>query len=430
MTPLNALTLEPLTGFSAVVSPLAYICEPFVGFPGYLSTLHRPGYQILSWIAWISLAIILWHAATRQRLSLRPLLGQLALSWMTIGFVCLYILFVPLPAVRIIPPDKDTIFFDIHSHTFFSHDGLASPQENISWHLRHNFSAWFITDHWGQNDAGITIAIAEKTPPFPTVIEGEEVSDDSGNYLLILGGRASFFSSRWLSLKELVKQAHSIGGIVVSAHWWERNTPLKDLVSAGVDGVEIANGGHPSIPEGKRKEALEMSKKAPLTLLAASDWHGWGSFCTTWNAIRIPGWKGMNTEEKRKEIISATKEGKSRIIPILLGRKEVQGPWRITFSPFFSAYYYFSSLDFFHIFSWIVWVVLIAFLARSRAWLYCALLVVGIGGIFFLVRGGLYLLSAPGSHSNLLVPAGLALVLIGGGILVYPVRKLLSLLQQ
>jgi len=424
--PLHALSLEPLQGFIVKISPLSSILEPFVGLPTYLASVQNPVLQGISVIIWIAAVYILWQALFRKPIALWQGIRRLVLLIVIGCCIVFYMLLAPFPAVRLVPQDKDMILIDLHSHTYFSYDGLASPEENAMWHIKHNFSAWFITDHWKVHNSEFLENLSRATPFTTVVLGGEEVSDNSANWFVVLGGNTSFSGSRWLAPKELIARAHSERGIVIAARWWKMYTPLKDLIAAGVDGFEAVNAGHPSLSNAKRLDLLRVSRTYPLIILSSSDWHGWGNFCWTWNALKIPGWQNMTNEEKRAAIFSALKDKKPEILPILYGRKELQGKWRIIFSPFICCFYYFSSLKIFGLLSWIVWGIFIAALARSRLWPYCFPIIIGIGGLLLFIKGWRYILLAFKVPSTIVLPLGVALMIIGTELLFYifiPARK-------
>jgi len=417
--PLNALTLEPLQGFTMETSSLSAVLEPFVGLPSYLASVQNPVLQGISVIIWIVAVYISWQVFSQKPIDLQQGIRRLAFLLAIGSCIVFYMFFAPFPAVRLVPQDKDTILIDFHSHTYFSHDGLASPDENTRWHLNHNFSAWFITEHWKRHNSEFLENLSRETLFATTVLGGEEVSDNIRNLFLVLGGNTSFFESRWLPTKELVSRAHSEKGIVIATRWWKVYTPLNDLIAAGVDGFEAANAGHPNLTDSKRQDLLRISSATSLIIISASDWHGWGNFCRTWNAIRIPGWKNMTYEEKRSSILNALRDKKPEILPILFGRKELQGIWRIIFSPFICGFYYFSSLKFFGLLSWIAWGLLIAALARSRLRHYCFYTIIGMGGMLLLAKGGRYILLSSKVPSTIVFPTGITLNLIGAGLLIY-----------
>lgn len=412
--PLNAETLTPAPGFSVEIPLIGRVFEPFVGLPSYFASLHHPLTQGYSWGLWTLLIVSIRRVVGSGRISFRRVIRDAAYVVGAMGLSALYILFMPLPPVTLIPQDHDTVLLDIHSHTYYSHDGLASPGENIAWHLDHNFSSWFVTDHWNLGSSEKLRERVRQMPSPPTILPGEEVSDDIGNYLLVLGGRESFANDRWLPAGKIVERAHSTGGIVVSSLWWRQPTALKDLATAGVDGFEVYNAGHPTISARKRQEFVAMAAASHLPLFASPDWHGWGSFCWTWNALRIPGWGTMTLEQRKMSIMEAIRGRDSGILPLLYGRQEVQGIGRIIFSPFVCGFYYFTSLDIFGTLSWIGWSFIVIAFGRSRFGKRCAFAAVGLGGIFLVIRGASYLVSSSHAPSTIIAPTGAGLVLLGG----------------
>jgi len=87
-------------------------------------------------------------------------------------------------------------------------------------------------------------------------------------------------------LPALIEAVHSAGGAVIALSFNLRENDLQPLVDAGVDGFEIANFGHPKLPDALKVALVAVQRSQHMALVAVSDWHGWGGFARTWTLIR------------------------------------------------------------------------------------------------------------------------------------------------
>ncbi|GAI14112.1 unnamed protein product, partial [marine sediment metagenome] len=215
--------------------------------------------------------------------------------------VCFFIILVPLPKYSLQPESSEEILVDLHSHTTYSHEGIATPEENIRWHLAHGFAAWAITDH-PRTLEGVKRAkeIAQEKYPQAVIITGQEVKcykgKEGGNFLLL--GIDKVVDPRDYG-REIVKVTNLVhdkyNGAVIVPHWWRKKFhTLEKLANSGVDGFEIYTARALG-PERTIQEAIkDICQKNNLVMLGSSNWHGWGSASHIWTSVHIADWPNLS----------------------------------------------------------------------------------------------------------------------------------------
>ncbi|MDP3027555.1 MAG: PHP domain-containing protein [Nanoarchaeota archaeon] len=81
------------------------------------------------------------------------------------------------------------------------------------------------------------------------------------------------------STEEVIKMINDAGGVAVLAHPWYSKTfldeiRLKELITAGLKGLEIDNGGRGEERVGSLEKINKFAKKYNLILTSGSDFHG------------------------------------------------------------------------------------------------------------------------------------------------------------
>lgn len=358
---LNAATYQPLHNFHLVIPAINRIFAPFIGIPVYLSTDHYIKQESIGLASW-GLVLVVLFAVIKKRSAKLPvyIVGYL------IGFslFVVYLLFTPFPLLKI-DAGKNYCLVDPHSHTFYSHDGLVTPLQNLTWHARQGFSAWFVTEHYNIQ-GGIAEQDLAMTTPYTSMI-GEEVRvKNDPHYFLALGITRSV--AGWCpdcpsTVRELAAKVHRQGGALVLALWWLHGpVALEHYRNDGVDAFEIANAGHKQdLTPQIRAQAERFSLRSGAPLVASSDWHGWGNYASTWTAFYIPDYATYSLPRLQSTIVSMLRSRQNtRIIPIVYDYPhQYWGTARFLFAPFFDFYYYFSTLGFAEYVSWVVWTLLL-----------------------------------------------------------------------
>jgi predicted metal-dependent phosphoesterase TrpH len=103
---------------------------------------------------------------------------------------------------------------DLHTHTYFSPDGLTSPEKYVQTCLKRGINCVAVTDH---NDIGGALAI-QKLASFRVII-GEEVESSEGE---IIGFFLREEVPAGLSPEETVRRIKEQGGLVCIPHPFDR----------------------------------------------------------------------------------------------------------------------------------------------------------------------------------------------------------------
>ena len=89
------------------------------------------------------------------------------------------------------------------------------------------------------------------------------------------------------------------------------------------------------------------------------DFHGYGNVCSIWNAFYIPNWKSLTPIDKEKAIIQIIKNHKQNKLKVLVYKdRPFYDTESLFLSPIFTLFYYFRTLNFWQILSWIFWIIL------------------------------------------------------------------------
>lgn len=354
---LNAATYKPVEGFKLSIPVINHILEPFIGIPIYLSTNHYIKQEAIGLFVWGLVFVLLFGILKKKYAQL----FTYAIGYvMVFSLFVVYLLFTPFPLLKVIPPNGYCLV-DPHSHTFYSHDGIVTPQQNMRWHEQQGFSAWFITEHYNINGGVIEQNLSMYTGVKSMI--GEEIkANDDPHYFLALGITSSV--AGWCpacppTVRVLAEAVHKQGGALILALWWlDGNVNLEHYIHDGVDAIEIANAGHKQeLTSQIRYIAYQFSKTNNIPLLASSDWHGWGHYAYTWTAFYIPGFKNYSLPQLQHAIVYMLRDKQaSKIIPIVYDYPhQYWGMVRFVFAPFFDFYYYFSTLSLLGYICWLIW---------------------------------------------------------------------------
>jgi len=337
----------PAPEFSIQWPELRYYIEPISGINEYLLSFSRYILQLLSWMLWLGIFAGLIRYFRKDKLAntfLRALKFETA--FLSIVMLCLIL---PLPGPKLNAP-KLFRALDLHSHTFYSHDGLKSPLESLDYHEKLGFDNFFVTEHG--HTAGFN-KFDEKNR-FSVVYPGMQVSTTERVSLVILADK-QFDGAEYLhkSVKDVIDLAHKNGFVVICPHWWKwRHFTWQQLYEMGIDGFEVYNAGYRKFSDKERRQMIDFCRERSLLVLGSTDWHGWGYSSNVWTLIEKTGdVSKFNFDSLRGHITTK--------VLVLKRPGEINNTFRYIFEPYFGAYYYFGSLEFEQIFYWIVWIVLL-----------------------------------------------------------------------
>lgn len=353
-----------------LASPLVnQICAPFFDFPSYFLTLPHPEAQLLSWLAWLS-AIWIIFALIRLKGPLKKKILPLARGMIavTVSFALfiIYCLLFPLPQYRLESKNPDEVFLDLHSHTIYSHDGIATPERSFHWHLNHGFNGWATTEHDWIGDAPlIQQELIKKNSLAAVAIAGQEVNFKKA-HLNLLGIKEDVDTARYKNLEDLIEEVHRQGGAVVVPHLWaETKSPfsMKDLSEAGVDAFEIAGNASIPLSQEAQQEIIALCREEGLIMVSGTNWHGWRNFCTVWTGFRAENWGQLDMAGRERAIIDALRNRETGSFRVIGYRQKFPAsPVHYVFEPFTGLFSYFTSINKWQQLSWLFWAAIICFL--------------------------------------------------------------------
>lgn len=360
---------KPAEQFTIAISPWRVVLEPIVGPMLFYLRADQPVLEIGVLLVWamgllllLSLGGQIKAGGFRPAALLRGLLRWLArLPILIIFWIALLavIIFAPLPNNHIVNHNPDILLVNTHSHTEWSHDGLISQEKLLRWHARNGFDAFFITDH--NHHAKSLQFIAEQKAGSvlsqPLVLCGEEFS--GSNHITLLGLQRDF-RSKGMADSTAIDSAHANGGVAIVAHWFaDEHKTIQHYIDIGADGFEIVNQAE-GLQYDRRiyEDIVSHCRQNGLLMLAACDYHGYGSAALAWNAMLIPGQSDMQPEQKRQAIMDILRGHQQKNIQVLMYRDRPLFPRRLAaWSPIFNITNYYRSLNVWQTLSWAAWLL-------------------------------------------------------------------------
>ena len=369
--PVDARSGEPLTWMHLERPEWSSAIEPFVAPFDILTDAPDFRVMIESSLLW-GIAIAGAFAGWRTRR-----LRDAGIAVTSVGafalLLCAFFATKPLPSWRLVVDKPGMIVADLHSHTYRSHDGFTSPEENLSVHRDHGFGVVGITDH-ERPDGGVAAWRFRRgaRPDLPAVLPGIEIHGARGALLLGIGLRDGVPLD--LSLKDddqtrkWIQQVHDEHkGVVIALYLHRSPSDIAWLKDLGVDGFEIVNRGHPELQPAMRA-ALRTANNAGLPLIASSDFHGWGTLMDTWTVVR----RKDNRTSPEVAVLSALREHRTEdIIPVSAHPMGAMSFGDAIVAPFVTAVHYGRNLSLSRLISWWSWAAIITLISswlRRNAW--------------------------------------------------------------
>ncbi len=166
--------------------------------------------------------------------------------------------------------------FDLHTHTFFSGDGVSSPEELITAARAKNLHGIAITDH---NTCEAVTYLLEKglmredgTPVDDfLIIPGVEITTAEG-HLLCIGATLPFLKGK--PAREVCDMIHERGGLAIPPHPYDlfrAGIRFSALEMLPVDAIEVFNAA--TTLRRYNKYAFKYAQLRRLPMTAASDAH-------------------------------------------------------------------------------------------------------------------------------------------------------------
>ncbi|MCX5781985.1 MAG: hypothetical protein NT145_04695 [Elusimicrobia bacterium] len=349
----DIITGEKMDNFKLVWPFSRYLLEPFVGFEEYIFSLYSYGFQLISWISWIFISVLI-GCINRKNLKVADAIKYFLFSVLIFLSLITFTAIAPLPAPLLKTP-PEYLKADFHAHTYYSFDTITSPHENLKFHQNNGYDFFFVTDHRGPRGFNSSAELQTSGKAFP----GMQIRALEGNALLVLGDKNFDGKQFWgKTNKEIIELAHSKGLLVICPHWWKfRIPPIEQLYNDGVDGFEIYNFAYKNISEKERNKIIELCRQKNLLMVGVIDWHGWAWAGNVWTVIK-------KEDDKIKTNPAEYLKNNRKTSVVVYKKSETQNRIRYIFEPFFGIYYYFSGINLLQSLIWILWILF--FLWASR----------------------------------------------------------------
>jgi len=397
----------PIVG--SVLEPFTSVAQIIYGAPDYRIAAS----SIAFWLFLISALIAFWKMGLREKCptfqirALKSLLSASAIILMLIVYGCFMVL-VPIPSRSLVARDPTIIVADLHSHTTWSPDAIASSSQNLAYHQARGYGVVAFTEHLTKiwQSTGFVIPNQSETQPLE-VIRGVEFGiqnfGEEKIFLLALGVKPDarlpyvdpnnpFNSKRKFpeeALRQLIDFVHNIEhGVVVAVGFRLHAKDIERLAALGVDGFELANFGHPENTEDVKNTMLKVQNSYHLALLADSDWHGWSGFARTWNLFDATD----SIATRSDQVINALRNHDSqRVVPVVSHMMGTPSDLRRIFAPLVEIIRYAGELSRLQLVSWWIWTIIFLWIAKllkragipaAQCFVGCTLLVLG-GGLLF-----------------------------------------------
>jgi predicted metal-dependent phosphoesterase TrpH len=165
---------------------------------------------------------------------------------------------------------------DLHTHSFFSGDGVSSPEENIASAKAKGLHGFALTDH-NTND-GISYLLDKglmREDGLPVddflIIPGVEVTTAEG-HLLCIGASLPYLKGR--PAREVCDLIHERGGLAIPPHpydFFRAGIRFSTLEKLPIDALEVFNAA--TTLRRYNRYAFKYAQMRGLPMTAASDAH-------------------------------------------------------------------------------------------------------------------------------------------------------------
>ncbi len=362
--PFDARDYSPLPQVHLAYPSAGALLEPLIA-PGHL-LMGAPDFRLAfgALALWLALAGALWgwrRGGAAWRRLLRGGLLAVAAVWSLTGYL-LFVSHIHFPGWHLVVDTPDTVVADLHSHTLGSHDGLVRAPVNLAWHLGHGYEVTAVTEHDDPAGSFYAQRVAAQQFPLLGVIPGVEVGSEYGGFLQGLGLREGvavpdFWHDRSDYAHRFIDTVHhDHGGAVVSMAWKLDAAAVQRLAASGVDGFEIANNGHPDIPQPVHEVLLQLARAGKVVLVTGTDWHGWGGFDRTWSLFHVPGADQMSAQQRADAVVQVLRAHDGQAVtPVVAGYLGPPSTMRLVFTPFIELVRYGAELNFARLAAWWLW---------------------------------------------------------------------------
>jgi len=163
---------------------------------------------------------------------------------------------------------------DLHCHSYYSDDGISSPEKLIKMALKKGLDGIALTDHDTTKGWKEAAEVAKKLNA--VLIWGEEIKIKKGGKTV--GEILGYFlkkeiNPRGKSVEEVIDEIKKQGGLAIIAHPYHWIKPFKELEKYKnlADGIEVFNA-RSQTKKGNQKSFI-FAQKNNLAMTAGSDAH-------------------------------------------------------------------------------------------------------------------------------------------------------------
>ena len=322
MSPIrDAVTFQPVSEARLHLSPGYLAIAPISAVLDTLTLLGvRQHIALLLGIIVVYVGIRIWRrrtasvsapTASRWRRS-APVRETVYALFLLLAIVAVYAVgaLVPRPmaALALTPADL-YLSVDFHAHTRYSHDGLAGwePEDVRAWERSAGVDVVYVTDH--RTVQGAELGIANNPPQAglgTMILQGIELGW-RGEHVNVLGAERVYKGLTTPGLRDVDEQSLALASLLASREpivigtipgHPERFVPATGPGTAGVRAIEIVDGAPRGLDQSRlqRSRIAKLADSLGLALVTGSDNHGWGRTMPAWTLLRLPGWRGMNTD--------------------------------------------------------------------------------------------------------------------------------------
>lgn len=365
-----------VSAFASLDLPPGYVAVSPLSRTLDALTLLSAQQTIATLIGALALTVLVLAA----RHGIRPISPRTWITWITSTAVVIACaetaaVFLPRPMARLRVEDPDLVVVDFHSHTGASHDVRKSfdAEDNRSWHRAGGFDIAWITDHVKFDSP---VAARARNPSLAgggtsllTGVEGRYHKIMSTIMLGLDERDAALLNRRGNLLPGT--PARGAGPVTIVSL---PNRNLDSVTAQSLDSIprfvaiELIDAAPRGLAQFDREESRvrALAGSLHLTLVAASNNHGFGHAVAAWNAMRVPGWWQLTPDSVGRVIESTLRSRDTSAVTIVMRtRPRVDGPAAAATLPIL-VYQILGSLTWPERAAWLVWIWLATLVVAVR----------------------------------------------------------------
>lgn len=180
---------------------------------------------------------------------------------------------------------------DFHTHTFFSGDGVSSPEQNIAAAREKGLNGFAVTDHNTCEaityllDQGLMRSDGKPVDDF-LIIPGVEVTTAEGHLLCIGTTLPAPAMLKGKPAREVCELIHDRGGLAIPPHPYDlfrAGIRFSTLETLPVDAIEVFNAA--TTLRRYNRYAFKYAQLRKLPMTAASDAHHYAAIGTAYTIL-------------------------------------------------------------------------------------------------------------------------------------------------